>query len=36
MEKDLYRIHVKLTKEEYNELLKQKEFLGYSTYAQLI
>jgi hypothetical protein len=36
MAKNGHKIEVILTDNEYDELIKQKDFLGYSTYAQLI
>jgi precorrin-3B methylase len=36
MTKNGHKIEVILTDNEYDELMKQKKFLGYSTYAQLI
>lgn len=36
MQEKTHRIFVRLSKEEYEELLRQKEFLGCTTYAQVI
>ncbi|MGN0482319.1 MAG: MobC family plasmid mobilization relaxosome protein [Lachnospiraceae bacterium] len=36
MQEKTYQIHIRLSKEEYDELLRQKEFLGCMTYAQVI
>lgn len=35
MKKDDYEIHLHFNEAEYREIQKQKEFLGYKTYAQL-